>query len=331
MSRPRQGGIIAPLWGIALGVVALLMSSVTLAHDVRPATLSLIELEDGRVSVAWTPPISTAGPDSQIEPVYPGHCVERSARELDCGTAGLSGELRIAGLAGKSAQVVVQVERADGSAQVAALRDGQETLRLGIGTGGAKLQLAWTYTVIGVEHIVLGIDHVLFVLGLLFVVGFERRLVATITAFTVAHSITLGCSVLGLVALPIAPVEAVIALSILLVASEACHERPTLTRRAPWAVAFAFGLLHGFGFAGALQEIGLPPDQLPLSLACFNVGVELGQLGIVGLAYLGYRLVRDRPRIAAALRRPALYLMGTAAAFWAIERILLVFGVSRPG
>ena len=134
---------------------------------------------------------------------------------------------------------------------------------------------------LGIQHILSGVDHLLFVLGLLFLVGSWRRLVATVTAFTLAHSITLAAATLGLVHVPQTPIEAAIALSVMFVAAEILHQasgRPGLTARAPWVVAFIFGLLHGFGFAGALREVGLPQSDIPVALLFFNVGVEVGQL-----------------------------------------------------
>jgi hydrogenase/urease accessory protein HupE len=182
------------------------------------------------------------------------------------------------------------------------------------------LQLFLTYTRLGIEHILSGIDHLLFVLGLLLLVGFRRNLVWTVTAFTAAHSITLGASALELVQVPTAPVEATIALSILLVAAECAKPGTTVTRRAPWAVAFAFGLLHGFGFAGALAEFGLPPNHVALALGGFNLGVELGQLLALGVVFAIWLGIRRAPRIVEA--QPVLvYAMGTLAAYWSIERI----------
>jgi hypothetical protein len=191
-------------------------------------------------------------------------------------------------------------------------------------------EVAGTYLALGVEHIALGIDHLLFVLGLLWVVEGARRLVATITAFTVAHSVTLAASALGWVRLAQQPVEAAIALSIVFVAGEIAHARqgrPGLAHRAPWLVAGAFGLLHGFGFAGALREVGLPENAIPLALACFNVGVELGQLAAIALA-LGLAALARRarlPRPPWAWRVPA-YAIGSLAAFWTFERIAAFWG-----
>jgi hydrogenase/urease accessory protein HupE len=186
-------------------------------------------------------------------------------------------------------------------------------------------QVAWTYFVLGVEHILLGIDHLLFVFALLLVVRGWRKLVGTITAFTIAHSITLALAALGFVHVPGPPVESIIALSIVFVAAEIIRGRrgnPGLTARWPWIVAFTFGLLHGFGFAGALSEIGLPQSDIPLALLTFNLGVEAGQLLFVATMLAIYTIlirIRLKPPAWAWLIPP--YAIGGIAAFWMIERI----------
>jgi hydrogenase/urease accessory protein HupE len=180
---------------------------------------------------------------------------------------------------------------------------------------------------LGVEHILLGIDHLLFVLALLMIVAGWRKLVATVTAFTLAHSITLAAATLGWVHVPQAPVEAVIALSILFVAAEIVHwkqGRPGITRRKPWLVAFTFGLLHGFGFAGALTEIGLPEHAIPLALLFFNLGVEAGQLLFIGAVFAAWAVLSRIPwpeRVLEQAWRVPVYVIGALAGFWTIERI----------
>jgi len=187
------------------------------------------------------------------------------------------------------------------------------------------VEIAHAYTLLGVEHILTGIDHLLFVIGLLFLVGFNRRLIWTITAFTAAHSLTLACSALGWLVLRPPPVEATIALSIVLVAGEALHHRETLARRWPALVAFLFGLVHGLGFAGALKEIGLPENHLLVALLSFNVGVEIGQLLTVAGAYGLWRLTRRWPELARA-RTALLYVIGSVAAYWSWLRLVTIFG-----
>ena len=185
---------------------------------------------------------------------------------------------------------------------------------------------------IGIEHLIGGIDHVLFVIGLVLFIRSPWMLLKTITAFTLAHSITLALSILGIVSLPQAPVEAVIALSIVFLARELAQpeeQRSALTRSSPWLMAFAFGLLHGLGFAGVLREIGLPEDALFSSLLLFNVGIEIGQIIVVGILIFAlwlWRKVSDglslSPRL---LNSSAAYVMGSVAMYWTIDRTLLLF------
>ena len=214
----------------------------------------------------------------------------------------------------------------DGGTRVFTLTSGQPSVQL---YGSAddqrgKGEIARAYTILGVEHILSGIDHLLFVAGLLFLVGFQRRLIGTISAFTLAHSLTLACSVFGWITLRSAPVEATIAMSIVLVASEALRERDTLARRVPALVAFLFGLVHGLGFAGALKEIGLPHNHLPVALLTFNVGVEIGQLLMVLAAYIVVVHLPLPQRWLGGARRPALYVIGILAAYWSWQRVAAI-------
>jgi len=220
--------------------------------------------------------------------------------------------------------VLARVERSDGTTQVVRLVPQRPRFVVEAAQDGASVSR--TYLVLGIRHILGGVDHLLFVLALVLIVGHRRRLLITITAFTLAHSLTLAAATLGLVHVPQAPVEAAIALSIVFVAAEIVHGlqgRPGLTARAPWVVAFSFGLLHGLGFAGALAEVGLPQRAIPLALLFFNVGVELGQLAFVSGVWAVLRLAggvpRPWPRWAQAL--PA-YAIGAVAMFWVIERTL---------
>jgi hydrogenase/urease accessory protein HupE len=198
---------------------------------------------------------------------------------------------------------------------------------IGIAAGTGTLAVAGAYWMHGVAHILLGYDHLLFVLALMLIVRDTRVLVWTITAFTVAHSVTLGLATLGVVHVPGPPVEAAIALSILLLACEIVrirHGRQSMTLRWPWAVAFAFGLLHGFGFAAALAEVGFPKGDIPVALVAFNVGVELGQLifiaGVLGAVALARRV--SLPNVILRHAYPAVtFGMGAVAAFWLVERV----------
>ena len=184
-------------------------------------------------------------------------------------------------------------------------------------------EIARTYTALGVEHILTGYDHLLFVLSLLFLVGFNRKLIWTITAFTAAHSVTLASAALGILTLRSPPVEASIALSIVLVVGEALHQRRTLASRLPALLAFLFGLVHGLGFAGALKDVGLPQNYLPTALFTFNLGVELGQLFTVGVVYVFWLALKRWP-VFVQSRVPALYVMGSVAAYWSWLRMAAI-------
>jgi hydrogenase/urease accessory protein HupE len=241
---------------------------------------------------------------------------------------GLTGQtLTIDGMVGGITDVMVRIERQDGTSQVERLLPQSPQFTVLAATGTAEV--AWSYLVLGVEHILGGIDHLLFVLALLLIVRGGRRILMTITGFTVAHSITLVCATLGWMQVPGPPVEAMIALSIVFVAAEiirGLRGRPGLTARAPWIVAFSFGLLHGFGFAGALAQVGLPQKAVPLALVTFNVGVEVGQLMFVALA-VGVRTALSRLRApkSAWMSFATPYAIGCAAMFWMIERVAAFF------
>jgi hydrogenase/urease accessory protein HupE len=219
------------------------------------------------------------------------------------------------------------VERSDGTAQVGRVLP--LAPRFVVTASPSAFEVAQTYTVLGIEHILTGFDHLLFVLALLILVQGTRRLIATITAFTVAHSLTLFAATLGWLNVPGPPVEAVIALSIVFVAGEIVRARqgqPGLTQRRPWIVAFSFGLLHGLGFAGALAEVGLPPLAIPMALLFFNVGVEIGQLVFIAVvlgAIAGARRITRRMKIDAPSwwwRVPP-YAIGGIASFWVVQRV----------
>ncbi len=315
----------------------------TFAHEVRPGLLQLTEVAPGRFEVLWKVP-ARGDRVLALQPAFSNDCrqvtsptariadnASMSRWILDCGTQGMEGaEIRIDGLAATMIDVLVRIEWQNGTVKSQILRPNDTAFQVG---GGAQAVPVWGYLTLGIEHILLGIDHLLFVLGLMLVVNGTWLLVKTITAFTVAHSITLGLATLGFVHVPQAPVEAVIALSIVFVASELARQRneqPNVMARYPWIVAFTFGLLHGFGFAGALNEVGLPQTDIPLALLCFNVGVELGQLGFVGsvlgIMWVFHRAVGPTPLW---LPQVAAYGIGSVASFWVIERVVIMaFGGS---
>ena len=259
-----------------------------------------------------------------LTPKWPEGC-EGGPTVVRCGPGGLKGILAVDGVGKRYSAAIVKVTWLDGGSRVYTITKAQPTAQL---YGSAddhrgRGEIARAYVVLGIEHILSGYDHLLFVAGLLFLVGFRRRLIGTITAFTLAHSITLACSVFGLITLRSPPVEASIALSIVLVATEALRERDTLARRLPALVSFLFGLVHGLGFAGALKDIGLPQSHLPLALLTFNVGVEIGQLLTVLAAFAFVRLPISARWLGAA-RRPALYGIGVLAAYWSWSRIAAI-------
>jgi hydrogenase/urease accessory protein HupE len=326
-----------PLFHLFVAVVVILSTgSPAHAHEVRPGYLELRQTEAETFGVLWKVPARGQAKLS-LGARLPEHCTPLAAVVSRRGGGAFTdrwtvtcpggldgGTVAIDGLSATLTDVLVRIERMDGTSQVARLTP--EAPSLVVEVAPEWQQIAATYLGLGVEHILLGIDHLLFVLALLLLVEGWRRLVATVTAFTVAHSLTLAAATLGYVHVPQRPVEAVIALSIVFVAAELARPLDTqsnLTRRWPWAIAFTFGLLHGFGFAGALSEIGLPQQAIPLALLFFNIGVELGQLlfiaGVVVVAQIAKRLAVPHP---VWLPRFSAYAIGSVAAFWTIERVV---------
>ena len=306
------------LWLLAL---LTLVSSAASAHELSMAEMQVRETSPGEFLWQWTAS-SDKAPAVVLAPVWPESCAVDMSM-LRCGEKGLFGTLRVGGVGEDYSAAIVKIYWLDGQSRVFTLTTGQPEVRL---YGSADDQrgmgeIARAYVILGVEHILSGFDHLIFVLSLLFLVGFNKRLVYTISAFTLAHSLTLALSALGWLTLRSPPVEATIALSIMLVAAEALNKERTLSRRWPALVAFLFGLVHGLGFAGALSEIGLPQNNLFVALLTFNVGVEVGQLLVVVLCYGVHRALASRPQFIAA-RTPALYVIGGVAAFWSIDRIV---------
>jgi hydrogenase/urease accessory protein HupE len=309
---------------LALVVISALLATPARAHEMSMAEMEVRETAPGEFLWRWSAASDKRPMGDDLKPQWPSHCTVGS-NALHCGSDGLKGALEMGGVGERYSAAMVKVIWLDGQSRVYTLTGAQPRVQL---YGSAedrrgRGEIAKAYTVLGVEHILGGIDHLFFVVGLLFLVGFRRKLVATITAFTLAHSITLACSVFGWITLRSPPVEATIAISIVLVASEALRERETLARRMPALVSFLFGLVHGLGFAGALKDIGLPQSHLPLALLCFNVGVELGQLLVVLLAFALVRLPITERYLGRA-RRPALYAVGAIAAYWSWLRVTAI-------
>jgi len=338
--RPAQRILLA---------VALIASAPLAAHEVRPAYLQIVETAPERFSVLWKQPI-VQDRRLAIDPVLPNDCPPLGdpvpeviggalVQQWEVACALDQGAIHISGLARTLTDAMVEIQRLDGEGLTALLRPNSPSLDL----DDPAPQVA-AYLWLGIEHLLFGIDHVLFVIGLVYLIPSRWALLKTITAFTLAHSITLALSVLELVQAPQGPVEAVIALSILFLARELlspAEQRSPLTARRPWIMALLFGLLHGFGFAGAMAEIGLPRDQLAPALLLFNIGIEVGQLMIIAalLAFLSAaRWVGLRPPTAvlqgvaqsggtasvqlARIDVGLIYGIGVLAAYWTIDRVL---------
>ena len=319
-----------------IGLCVLLGAAVASADEFRPGYLELRQQDTEIYDVFWKIPAQGGQPRPGIEIVFPADTVNLSEPRgaFHAGAyserwrlkrpGGLIGQtVRIDGLPADVTDMLVRVQRSDGTSQVTRLLPSDPAFVVAASAGAAEV--ARTYLVLGVEHILLGIDHLLFVLALLLIVKGVGRVVATVTAFTIAHSITLAAATLGLVRVPGPPVEAMIALSIVFVAAEIVHGaqgRPGLTARWPWLVAFTFGLLHGFGFAGALGEIGLPQNAIPLALFFFNLGVELGQLLFVAaFAIAAWLMARARIAWPRWIELAPAYAIGSIAMFWVLQRI----------
>lgn len=306
----------------AIAALLALTASPVCAHEMSMAEMEVRETSPGEFLWQWSASSDRRPMGNDLVPHWPEGC-STGPSAVHCGSAGLSGTLAIEGVGKRYSAAMVKVIWLDGQSRVYTLTAAQPSVQL-YGSADDRrgmAEIARAYVVLGVQHILSGVDHLLFVIGLLFLVGFQRRLVGTITAFTLAHSLTLALSVLGWLTLRPAPVEAMIALSIVLVACEALRERDTLARRLPALVSFLFGLVHGLGFAGALRSIGLPQRHLPLALFTFNVGVEIGQLMTVLAAYVAVRLLLAKRWFGRA-RTPALYAVGVIAAFWSWQRIV---------
>jgi hypothetical protein len=331
MSRNRWQVLALALAGIT-GVFTFAASAD--AHPLAPSLLELRESKNGVVAVRFrTPRVQTAG--AALRPELPAACRARSAPSLaadassatlrwqvDCGPGGLRGEaLRVHGLRASRSDALLRAELADGELVRAVLRPGAESFVIPL--RAARLDLATGYLRMGFEHLLGGADHLLFVLGLVLLLRDGRRLLGAVTGFTLGHSLTLSLATLGLVQVPSAPVEVGIAASLFWLATRlagAGHCREPLAH--PFGLAAALGLLHGLGFAGALAQAGLPSGEIPLALFAFNLGIEIGQLALVG-ALLGLRAAL-RPlaaRVPGWLERAPAYAIGTTAAALVYERV----------
>ncbi|MCZ6831226.1 MAG: HupE/UreJ family protein [Gammaproteobacteria bacterium] len=307
-----------------------------LAHELQPSSFELRQLTPDRYEVIWRAPIYFKKPHpAKLQlPAHWQTVAEPTVRQLSDSALHRrvvsvpdgdidGGVIRFIGLETTITDVFARFVWLDGSQTTAMARPSQPWIE--ITAQRSAWQVAGDYTVLGVEHILSGFDHLTFVLALLLLVRGARRLLITVTAFTVAHSITLAAATLGVMWVPGPPVEATIALSILFLASELMkvnHGKISMTAQYPWVVAFAFGLLHGFGFAGALSDVGLPQNEVPLALLMFNVGVELGQLLFIAAVMALFTLLRKiRTEWPALAHQLPAYGIGGIAAFWFIERV----------
>jgi hydrogenase/urease accessory protein HupE len=317
-------------------LLLLLADSPALADELRPGYIDFAEVEPGTWQLVWKAPVK-GGLTRNTRVALPSNCEPSGeptrefsgpfviARLTARCTGSLEGkQIGIAGLAASRIDTVVRV---------APLAEPVQTLRLSaaeplasIASALSRWQVAQVYTIIGIEHIVFGLDHLLFVVALVILLNGTWFIIRAVTAFTVAHSITLAGSTLGLLDLPQDPVEIVIALSIVFLAVEIAKRvpsHPRLSERSPWVIAFIFGLLHGFGFAGALREIGLPAGEVSTALFTFNIGVEIGQLAIVLVTVAIFAATRRLlPNFEKNLIRATTLCIGSIASFWLIERLV---------
>lgn len=321
---------------IVISLVLLLLANSSMADEIRPGYLELNEESPNIYAVLWKVP-QKKGQKLLLQAHFPDSCVNKTAitsHNIDsavlqrwyihCANGIVGQRISIEDIENSNTDVLLRLKWIDGSVSTALLKPSAPFYV--IPEKNTATDIAMMYFWLGVEHILLGVDHLLFVFALLLIVSNTRRLIVTITSFTLAHSITLGVATLGFVHVPQQPVEAVIALSILFLAVELAHGkqgRKGAAARWPWVIAFVFGLLHGFGFAGALVEIGLPQQAIPLALIFFNIGVEFGQLVfIAAVLLLGWALHQLKQTILLEkAEAAAIYSIGGISSFWLFERV----------
>lgn len=330
-----------PVLAILALFFSLCFSLAAQADELRPAYLQITELQPERYQVTWKVPAAGSGAfvarqrqpgldlqfDDSVKPVtavqsgyVDGTALHQWQVSRDGGLGGAG--IKIDGLAMQNTEVLLRLENLDGTSILHRLTPDSSSYI--VAEKPSLGQVIWSYLVLGVEHILVGLDHLLFVLALMLLVKGTRNLIATITAFTIAHSITLSLAALDVIRVPVPPVEAIIALSIIFVATEIIRNQngePGLTQGRPWIVAFTFGLLHGLGFAAVLGEIGMPTSAVPAALLFFNLGVELGQLLFVAFVLLCARMVGKLTAVPVWWQRIPPYVIGSVASFWMIERV----------
>ncbi|MBS0254700.1 MAG: HupE/UreJ family protein [Proteobacteria bacterium] len=305
------------------------------ADELRPGYLALTQRDATHWEMIWKAPV-LGGLATRAHPRLPAFCVAAppqarldgaalvTVSAVTCSRSLAGATVALDGIEASFTDALVRVAPLNAPVQAERLTARRPAMT--VASTPSRWEVARTYLMLGIEHILTGYDHLLFVVSLVLLLGQLWVVVRAATAFTIAHSLTLAGTTLGLIGLAQAPVEALIALSIVFLAVEVVKldpAHPRLSTRVPWLVAFGFGLIHGFGFAGALREIGLPQGEVPVALATFNVGVELGQLVIVGLTLAAMALVRHfasralRPAV-----RAAAYAIGTTASFWFLQRLI---------
>ena len=326
------------VWRVVLVFIAsLTISTTALAHEVRPALVQINQTAPGSYQVTWKQPV-VGDMAVRMVPHLSSGVLDKPATTEEISPAfrirtwdvkdgaPLDGQtLTIEGLKETVTDVLVRITPTQGTEINTVIHPSEAAYRIVL-SGPAGMAVP-AYLRLGIEHILTGFDHLMFVLGLLLLIGTSWRIVKAVTAFTVAHSITLALAALGIVKFPTAIIEALVALSIVFVASELLSSKDTLTRRRPWLIAFVFGLLHGLAFAGALSNIGLPPHAEPQALFLFNVGVEIGQLAFITTAVAVILILRSlRQRLSfntdTLARLAPAYVIGGFAAYWLIERTL---------
>jgi hypothetical protein len=323
---------VKPLWFVFLSF----SSGTGFAHEMRPAYLQLRQAAANTYDVFWKVPALGDNLRLSLYAQLPQPCFNLTEPHgfflggayserwtVNCEGALPGKTIRIDGLTATLTDVLVRIEGLDGSTQVTRLTS--STPSFVVDAAPHRMEVARTYLALGIEHILTGVDHLLFVSGLLLLVNGFNRLIQTVSAFTLSHSVTLTLATLGFVHVPPAPVEAVIALSIVFVAYEVLRARQNphgLAQRKPWLVAFTFGLLHGLGFAGGLSAAGLPVGHVPVALAFFSAGVEVGHFSFVTTAVaLMTAMRRWAPRLPSWYWRIPPYAIGTTASYWLIARL----------
>ncbi len=330
-----------PLLLAACAAIALGAPNHARAHPLAPSVLSFEHRADGTVTMGWRAPVKRPTGQS-LRPRIPEACeqlgpatVEKSedgtaiieTTEIRCDPPDMLGAvLRVDGFEDSNVTVVVRIARPGADVHHTILDRGKPELTVVAQVDESHSFLE--YLMLGVGHLLTGWDHLTFVLGLLVLFGWHRRLVAAVTAFTVGHSLTLALSVLGVVSLPAALVEASIALTIVVLALEIQSGTHGPVWKHPWTLPGALGLLHGLGFASVLFDAGLPAEEIPLALLGFNLGLELAQLAVIAVAWLSFKAVRSAlPSRWRSSRTIPAYFIGSLAAFWFIERIFAAFGI----